>query len=351
MTGLDDPDALERDASGMFGRIAEVGAELVRAWELTAELELPAGRTPTAVIVAGVGGSATAGDYFAALCLDSSEIPVSVARGYALPHYVSDRSFVIVSSYSGNTEESLSCYDDAWKRGAALLAVTTGGKLASRAKNDGVPVYQISYKSPPRAAIAHSLAPLLRLGAQLALCAVDDDIVRAAGQLHSDLVRLQLGPQVPAGKNLGKRLAGELRGRFPLVIGAEHLAPAAARFKNQLAENGKMLGAAESLPEAGHNLIVGLGTGGQLAASLAVVMLQSELYDPRIRKRFAIVAGLFDEAGIPVHLLDIPGQTMLEQLAAATAFGDYTSCYLALLNGEDPTPIPQIERLRSALSQ
>ena len=108
---LDDPAILALDRSDMFGRIREMGTELIRAWDLFADLDLPAGARGAAnIVVAGMGGSATAGDYFAALCHDSSEIPVHVVRGARLPNYVSESSLVVVASYSGNTDEAMACY-------------------------------------------------------------------------------------------------------------------------------------------------------------------------------------------------------------------------------------------------
>lgn len=314
-------------------------------------MELPAGaENAREIVIAGMGGSATASDYFAALCRDASEIPVTVVRGYSLPNHVSDGSLVIVSSYSGNTEESLSAYDDAWKRGATLMVLTGGGELAARASADGVSVLHIGYASQPRAAIAHGLGPLLRIGQRLDLCAVDDAIVSEAAGLHRDYVHDELGPDVASDRNPAKQLADALHGRIPLVLGAEHLTSVASRFKNQVAENGKALGAYDVLPEADHNLIVGLGTGDQAAASLSLVTLESDLYDRRTQLRFEVTGQLFGETGIPLHRHRAAGDTPLAQILHATAIGDYASTYLAFLNGVDPSPVPPIVRLKEALT-
>ncbi len=351
MSRLDEPGLYSLDASGMLDHAAALGAELLKGWEASEDLELPVGaERATSVVVAGMGGSATGGDYFAALCAQSAEVPVSVVRGYALPNFVSDRTLVVISSYSGNTEESLSCYDDAWKRGAMVLAVTTGGQLVERARADGVPVFTLTYRSAPRAALPHSLAPLLRLGARLKLIPVDHPEVAATATLHDAFVTREIGVDVPAGRNAAKQLAEALAGRLPMVLGAEHLAPVASRFKNQLAENGKTLGAADVLPEADHNLIVGLATAGSAGANLSLVTLDSELYDERVQRRFDVTAGLFEESGVPVHRIRVAGQRALEQIVVGTAWGDYVSCYLALLNGIDPGPVPQIDRLKAALA-
>ncbi|MGI8926810.1 MAG: bifunctional phosphoglucose/phosphomannose isomerase [Tepidiformaceae bacterium] len=350
MTRLDDPGLYALDTEGMLDRVDELGAEMLRAWRDSAEMELPPGAArATSVVVAGMGASATGGDYLAAICDVSAELPVRVVRAYTLPNYVSDRTLVVVSSYSGETEESLSCYDDAWKRGAAMLVLTTGGKLAERARADGVAVYTFVYPSSPRAALAHSLAPLLRLGSRLGLCGTDDAEVEQAAALRTAFAANH-GRAVPTATNPAKQLAQELHSRIPLVFGAEHLAPVASRFKNQVAENGKALGAADALPEANHNLIVGLSTGEAAARSLSLVTLESALYDQRTQRRFEVTAQLFEGTGVPVHRLQVQGTTLLDQLLLGTAWGDYASVYLALLNGQDPTPVPQIVRLKEALA-
>jgi glucose/mannose-6-phosphate isomerase len=349
VTKLDDPALLALDRSGMLGHISSSGRELLAAYR-SAAISLEAGRpAPSNVVIAGVGGSASAGDYFAALCGRISELPVQVVRGFSLPNYVSERTLVVVMSYSGNTEEALACYDDGWRRDAQLLVVTTGGRLAERAADDGVLVHRVTYDSPPRAALSHGLAPLLRLGELLGLCGEDEAGVEAAAR-HHEAVSAGMLPNVAEANNGAKALATALMGRMPLVLGAGHLSPAAVRFKNQLGENGKTLAAVDTLPEFGHNAVVGLATAGQMADRLAVVSLESpSLYEPVIRERFEGVVRLVERAGVPVHRLQMSGATVLEQLFEATAWGDFTSFYLGLAQGEDPTPIPQIEELKSAL--
>ncbi|MBA4179699.1 MAG: hypothetical protein C0506_03840 [Anaerolinea sp.] len=349
MRDLDDPGLLALDREGMLGHISSLGHELWAAWQQSEELTAPAGSdNVTAVVLAGMGGSATAGDYVAAIAARSSEIPVTVCRGYSLPNYVSERTLVIVSSYSGDTEEALSLYDDAWKRGAPLLCITHGGQLAGRAAADGVPIYRIAYESAPRAAMAHGLAPLLRVCAGLGLLPLDGDDVRGAGAAHARLTSSDLAPSNPVSRNGAKQAAQLLFGRIPFVFGSDHLASVALRFRNQLAENGKVLGAAEVVPESAHNLVVGLTTGETARDSLAVVTIESrETCDPRSVRQMDGQCEQFQECGIPVWRIDLGARPLLEQFLLGTAWGDYTSYYLALLNGVDPTPIPQIERLKA----
>lgn len=351
MIDLDEPSSLAPDVSGMLRHVRALGPELLRAWDSCEELvnlQFPA--PPSAVVVAGMGGSATAGDYFATLCAPVSAIPVTVARG-TLPAFVSSSALVIVSSYSGNTSESLACYAEARARGATVIAITRGGELEERARHDGVPIVRIAYQSPPRAAVPHTLAPLLRIGALLHLCEVDDTLVRTTSLVSAEYSADHLAPAVPESRNRAKACAHELRGHTPIIIGAEHLGPAAIRFKNQLAENGKTLAAAELLPEAAHNFVVGLQTARNEAARLSVVMLDSTLYAPANRRLAKEMRALFERAEIHVRCIQVPGDDVLTQAWTATAFADFTSCYVALLQGLDPTPIPEIEQMRAITGQ
>ncbi|MEO6043803.1 MAG: SIS domain-containing protein [Tepidiformaceae bacterium] len=353
MSVLDDPSLLALDGDGMLGHIASVGSELWRAWKASEHLELPAGAArATNVVLAGMGGSATASDYFAALCAESARLPVYGCRGYALPNYVSERSLVVVSSYSGDTEEALSVYDEARKRGAALLCITTGGRLGGRAAEDGVAVHRIDYQGKPRTAIAHGLAPLLRIGVQLGLLTIGDGEVEQAGRAHGELTGQDFAPTAPFERNGAKQVAAKLFGRTPFVVGSEQMAPTATRFRNQLAENGKVLGAADPFPEAAHNLIVGLGTGELVADRVALVAIESRMRsDRRTVAKLDAFCAQFEAAGIPVARIDVGADRLLQGLLVGTAWGDYVSFYLALLNGVDPTPIPQIDQLKLALTQ
>jgi glucose/mannose-6-phosphate isomerase len=166
-----------------------------------------------------------------------------------------------------------------------MVAMTRGGKIGERAAEDDVPVYALRYNSQPRAAIAHSLAPLLRVGLLLGITGVTTHDIREAADLHRAFVASEFEPDIPEERNAAKQIARALHRRFPLVLGAEHLAPVASRFKNQVAENGKALGASDVLPEADHNLIVGLETAADVRESLSLVTLESALYHERNRKR------------------------------------------------------------------
>ncbi|WP_322795120.1 SIS domain-containing protein [Tepidiforma sp.] len=330
------------DPSGMWQHIAGFGEQLRLAWAQSHDLRPPVRRAPSAVVVAATGGSAAAADIVAALAAPTSEIPMVVARGRELPNFVGETTLVVVVSCSGNTPETLALYDDAWRRDAPILAITRGGALARRCAEDGIPVHTFDYPPPPRAAIAHTLAPLLRLTERLGLAPITSADVHTAASLHEELTA---GPCAPVPGSPCAALAARLAGAVPLLLAAGHLAPAAERGRNQLAENSKLLAASAVLPEAAHNLIAAFqpGTG----SSWTVLTLEAEA-DPAA-PYFEAVAALCAARGIPIERLEVPGATPLQQAVAALALVDALSWHLAIARGVDPTPIPEIDDLRSRI--
>lgn len=345
---LDDPATYALDRSGMFTHIAHVGDELERAWVASAGFgQSRTTGTPRAVVIAGIGGSATAGDYFAAIAAHHSPVPVVVCQGYDLPAWVGPGVLVVVCSYSGNTAETLSAYRQAVERRAEVLAITSGGTLAADFSERGYGVSLIDYVAPPRATTVHTLAPLLRIGVAQDLTGVHDAEITGAANAHRSLTTGHFAPAVALENNPAKQLAATLVERVPFIFGSGHLGPAATRFKNQLAENGKMLAAADFVPEAGHNVVVGLADAARRPEQFAALFLWARSLRPEISARIDAVSSQFRDSGIRTQVIEIDGGSPLADLLLATAWGDYVSCYVAMLNGEDPTPIPQIERVRA----
>ncbi len=345
---LDGPEVYGLDSQGMFGHISTVGEQLLSAWQASARVPMAVSLSElTGVVIAGIGGSATAGDYFAACAAPVSPIPVVVAQGYELPGWVGSSTLVAVCSYSGNTPETLAAYAAARARSAPIVAITGGGALAARAAADGMPVFPIEYRASPRATTVHTLAPLLRIGTNLGLVNTGDLEISAVSRSHRELVATELDPAVESSSNAAKQIAADIAGRTAIILGSGHLEPTAVRFKNQLAENGKTIAAADFIPQAGHNLVVGLAAASSHPDDYVAIVPGSRLLLREVAERAMAVSQEFESAGIRVHGILLEGGTMLGDILLATAWGDYVSCYVALLTGHDPTPIPQIERIRA----
>jgi glucose/mannose-6-phosphate isomerase len=348
---LDHPRTHERgDPGGMRERIAHFPTLLQKGWDAAGALRLPASyREATTVLCHGMGGSAIAGDLAADLLrYDSKAPPLTVHRDYGLPAWVDERTLVIASSASGGTEETLSGLPLALERRAKVVALTGGGALAEKATAAGLPVCPVPLSGPPRTLLPYALGALLRLLSGLGMAALDEAGFRAAAQ-HVAALQKRLDPSIGTAQNSAKALAHAMRGRLPVIYGSHVLAAVGRRWKGQLNENAKSPAFAEELPEAHHNSVVGLGGTHPELQRLFVVLLTPRSAPERLRLRALLTADMLAEQSIPYHSIEPSGGTPLAEVLEATLLGDYVSYYLALLDGQDPTPITAIDRIKARL--
>jgi glucose/mannose-6-phosphate isomerase len=346
-------DTVERiragDREDMLGRIKEVPQQIRDAWTIASRAAIPPAYADVRnVVVAGMGGSAIGGDLAAALLADELRVPMSVHRDYGLPAYVGRDSLVIASSYSGNTEETLSGFEEARKRGAKVLALTTGGKLADLARASGYPTIIFSYKARPRATLGYSLG--LVLGSLFRMGFVRDlssDVEAALG----DVAKLEERVHEGARTNDAKRLARELFGRIVVAYGAGVMGVMARRVKGQWNENAKNWSAYDVMSELNHNAVVGFPHPPIAKEALTVLLLRSDRDNPRHKVRFEVTRELLDRAGIPHKTLQFAAQSLLGEVLQMVYFTDYVSFYVALLNGADPSPNDAIDYLKDRLAK
>ena len=352
MTGLDDLTALAgadpSDALGTVERTAEQWAEAVlraRAVE-----ELPVRHGIANIVFAGMGGSGIAGDVAAAVCAPVGTVPVAVVKGYSLPAYVGPNTLVICASYSGNTEETLACFDEAVGRKARIVVLTTGGRLAEQAAEHGVPRLTPIEGLQPRAALASLVVPTLVVLERLEILPdLSVDLADAEGVLAGRAKAL--GREVPEVDNEAKTIASQLEGMLPIVWGQDGvLATAAVRWRCQLNENAKVPAYSAILPELDHNDLVGYDPGVRALNHVALVVLRGPGEHPRVTLR--VEATLEQIRGHVNRIIEAwgTGDTALARLMSAVMLGDFVSVYLALLRGIDPTPVDVITTLKNRLA-
>jgi glucose/mannose-6-phosphate isomerase len=299
-------------------------------------------------MVCGMGGSAIGGDLAAAALGDRLTRPLLSIRGYELPSWATPEWTVLCSSYSGNTEETLAVYEAAGALGAPRIVATTGGKLADAARAEDVPVVPLPGGFQPRAAVAYSLVVALEVawlcGAGERLHAEID--VAAA---HTEQLVEMWGPDAPS-DCLAKELARGLHGTIPQIAGSGLTSPIAYRWKTQINENAKLPCFCHELPELDHNEIVGWQGASQLGRFSAVFLDDSDLH-PRIRQRIELTRGLIEAEAAGTYRVESVGQNQTERLVSLVLLGDLVSLYLAVLREVDPTPVPTLDRLKSALAR
>jgi glucose/mannose-6-phosphate isomerase len=352
---LDSPATLAKgDPGGALAALVSLPDQIrggIAAAEAIDLSRLP--RAPTSVLACGMGGSGVAADVLAAASRLSGTVPVFVHKTYGIPEWCGSDTFVIASSFSGDTEEVLDALKSAvavWSKG---MAVTSGGSLAGEAEDAGWVVAPIDAKG---------IWPRFALGWLLALpAAILDrlDLVSNASIRNDTLAESlaerceQWGPRSATSTNDAKRIASALLDTEPVLWGGDGGAGVAAvRWKNDINENAKMFAHAAVVPEVDHNEIVGLareGAEGRPRVRRVLICLSDVDEDPRISARLHWTAREVEDAFDEVLTVNGRGTDTVSRFLDLALLGGFVSVYLAILRGVDPTPIDAIGRLKSAL--
>lgn len=304
------------------------------------------------VVITGLGGSAVGGDLLRSYAGDKCAVPIVVNRSYSLPAFVGPQTLVIAVSYSGHTEETLSSYQDAKRRGAQIVAITSGGELKKQAVRDGYKVVTVPSGLQPRAATGYLFIPQLLLLADSGLIpSVDAELAETLPLLRK--MREDLAPGTAAERNLAKRLAKRLHGRIPMIHSAAGLTEVLGyRWKTQINENAQSLAFAHHYPELNHNEIVGFDVPADLVSQLDVITLISSKNHPQIQKRMEITTReITTTSGCRTLDVYAQGDSDLAQMFSLLYIGDWVSTYLAISYGIDPTPVEKIQLLKRRLSE
>ncbi len=339
------------DTQDMLSEIDRLPDQLQAAWDLGQQLSLPEWQGIRYVLVAGMGGSAIGADLLAAYAASACKVPIITHRNYGLPAWVKgSETLVIASSHSGNTEETLSAFENAVEKDCRILAVTTDGKLAERAGKVGAALWQFDHKGQPRAAVGYSFGLLLAAIHRLDLLPnPENDLQSAVAAMQAQQKSLQA--DIPVVENLAKRMAGQLMGRWVAVLGADILEPVARRWKGQISEVAKSWGQFEFLPESDHNTLAGLYNPEEVLQNTLVIFLRASSYHPRNQLRTELTRKAFMLEGLNTDFVDARGNNPSAHLWTALHFGDYTAYYLAMAYGADPTPVEAIEGFKQEMGQ
>jgi glucose/mannose-6-phosphate isomerase len=337
------------DHSRMIDEIRGLPAQLETAWKIGMSSSFTKPEGLRGVLVSGMGGSAIGADLLSAYVQDQCPVPVIVQRDYGLPAWVKGKEMlVIASSHSGNTEETLSAYDEAMARHCQVLVISTGGELMQRASHQAVPVLKFEHAGQPRAAVGYSFGLLLAAMYRARLIANPEAELKKTVAFLTDYQKT-IEAAVPVVQNPAKRLAGQLVGRLVLTIGSGLLAPVARRWKGQVNELAKGFGIFDALPEVDHNTVAGVLNPEKGLSEIMALFLRYSSEHPRNQKRSEITQKLFLEEGINSDSYTAPGKSSMEQMWSAVTFGDYLAYYLAMAYDVDPTPIDVITRLKTAM--
>ncbi|MDP2912710.1 MAG: bifunctional phosphoglucose/phosphomannose isomerase [Candidatus Omnitrophota bacterium] len=355
MTNLDNPKIIKKyDKSNMLGLIEALPAQCADAKVIGAGFRLPEAFRSSyeSVVATGLGGSAIGADLIRSCIADEAGAPLIVNRNYTLPDFVGSRSLVIASSYSGNTEETLSAYKDARRRKANVIAITSGGRLKALAENDNIPVVIIPPGLPPRCALGYSSLTLLMVLSKTGLVNNKSRDIDETIEVLKSIRNQNLGPAVPKAKNFAKQIAAELYKKFPVIYGGyDHTDSVVTRWRGQLSENAKTLSSGHIFPEMNHNEIVGWQNPKEVLKNFVVVILRDSGDHPRNSRRMDITKKILEHGKVKVIEARSSGTGLLARMFSLVYIGDFVSFYLSLLNREDPTPVDRVTYLKEELSK
>ena len=341
-----------RDPRGMAALVDAIPEHIEQALARTdaAPWRVPR-RDAELVAVGGMGGSAIAAELTGAQLADRLPRPWLVVRDYRWPACVGPSALAVLSSNSGNTEETLALEREARARGAAIVGMASGGELAARLAAAGDHCQALPAGLPPRAALFHAWVPMTRLPAALGW-ADDPGAGWREAVARTRARRAELSPASPEAANAAKRLARACVGRAVMVYAAHGPVGAVAlRWRQQLNENAKMLGHHAVVPELNHNEIVGWQGAGPPHERRTVIVLRDPEDPAEATTRLDLTAEYAARQGAAVHTVRADGDGRLARMATLVQFGDYLSLYLALLGGVDPTDITSIDEFKRRLAE
>lgn len=351
---LDSPQTYkDLDKQNLAGSIEQLGEQIDQTFSEVSQMELPDSLNNIKNIVfSGMGGSSLGAYVSKSLLRESLNIPFEIINDYYLPSYVNSGTLVVVQSYSGNTEETLSGFNHAVTKGAHIFALSAGGRLEEMAKSAGATYYKINPlhnpSGQPRMAIGYSIFAILTLFSRIGLFDIHDGEVEQILK-NTQENNLLWGTSVELSQNKAKELATTMHNKIPVYQAGEHLTGATRAMRNQFLENAKGFVLNYNLPDADHYMLEGLQFPKSLPANTHFVFLNSDLYGERISARVEKTAEIVTENGCGADIISATGATRLQQIINAIQFGAYVALYSAMLNGIDPAPIPWVENFKKKI--
>jgi glucose/mannose-6-phosphate isomerase len=347
---LDDAEKMKAlDRSNMINFCTNEANNHEQAAKLSKKISLSYPK-PDNIIAAGMGGSGIGGELLKDWIRNKTDVPMEVNREYNLPDYAGKKTLVLLSSYSGDTEETLGAFLDAVKRKCMVFCVSSGGALLKHAERLGVPYLQLPSGMPPRAALPYLFVPNLLCMEKLGLAqGASDELAEAIRLLEK--VSIDNSPKKASPQNFCKSLALNIWQKTPVVYGFGCYRSVAMRFKQQFNENSKSPAKWEVFSELNHNEIVGWECAHNLSKSFYVIFIRDNKEPVEIRSRMEITKEIMEQAGLDVFEIQTQGKSTLAKMLSTVCISDFTSVYLAYLRGIDPTPVKTINLLKDTLKQ
>ncbi|HEY3251067.1 MAG TPA: bifunctional phosphoglucose/phosphomannose isomerase, partial [Ignavibacteria bacterium] len=339
------------DRSNMYDVLKGFDNQIKDAINIGMGVKIPQGyENINKIIISGLGGSAIGGDLLRSYLSSEIKLPVFVNRNYFLPAFADKNTLVIVSSYSGNTEESLSSYEDAKRKNCRIICISSGGKLSLMAQSIGNLLITVPGGYQPRCALAYSFIPMLFIMQSFGFIEEKTLEIKSAGDLMT--IKGYSYCSFDERDNPALKIANHLQGKIPVIYSSNDLLDIVnLRWRCQMNENAKMLAFGNYFPEMNHNEIVGWEINPDMLKNLGVIFLKDKDDFERIKSREQITQEIIKPYAGLIFEISSDRSTKLERILDLVYLGDWVSFYLAVLNKVDPTPIEKINILKTKLAE
>jgi glucose/mannose-6-phosphate isomerase len=321
------------DKENMYVILDSFPDQIKEGWALAKETSF---KDVNKIIITGMGGSALSGEILKSYLSDKLKVTLEINKDYTLPKYADDKTLVIVSSYSGNTEETIDAFREANRKGCLVLVIASGGKLLELAKQMHKPLVELPSGIQPRLTYGYSFFALLKIFQNSGFIENQvEEVKKVLTALKKDLY-----------KKKAAELAEKLYKKIPIIYSSERLHAVAYKWKIDFNENSKIHAFCNYFPELNHNELVGYT---KINGDFFVIIIRDDYDHPQTKKRMDITKKLIQDKKCPALDIDLAGLSFLTKIFATIYLGDWTSYFLSLKNDVDPTPVDMVEQLKKNL--
>jgi len=307
----------------------------------------------SSIVYSGMGGSGISGEVLKAWLEPKLKIPIVINNDYSVPSFVGPKTLFIAVSFSGNTEETLCAFDTALKMGAQAVAVSSGGLLEEKARENKAPFLKIKAheRMVPRTTYGQIIVQLAQLFERSGLIDIKSEIKETIEVIQN--VQFDLLPDIALRNNISKQIAESIYGHIPVIYSYGILQPAAHRWKTQFNENAKILSWFENLPEMNHNSLVGWSNDKTSCSHVSILLRdqQCEQNNPLLARRIEATKDLGWKKAAKIIEVWSSGNSALARIMSTIHIGDFASVYLAILRKKNPLPVEIINKLKSRLER
>ncbi len=342
---LDDFERLNfLDPQGMLKTLERFPADCLTALKNAERIDLSDFREPNTIVISGMGGSAIGGLILQDWLNQDLKVPIIVSRGYRLPGFVNSRTILIGISYSGNTEETLNSLIQGREKKAQIIAVTSGGKLLQTSKEEAYPHIKLPGGFQPRAALPFQFFSLVKIMEKIELLGNKHEEI---GETIETLEMLAKKCQISEGieKNPAKKIADKLKGYIPFIITPGFMKSISYRMSTQFNENSKIPAFSSFIPEALHNRVMAVEASSEMLEKIYPIIIKDP-HEKIMEKKISTFNNLLKSSFGKTLEIETLGQGNLTKMFSTILLGDFTSTYLGLLYGKNPTPLKSIQYIK-----